>query len=475
MGLSGKEYLNSLLNEICKFENRLYELSNKAYPAKFFEELIKVDLIPIVEEFKTIIIKEISLIEKRTNYTISNEAVTVITLWSYKKLQNIAKAINNTDFKSHPLEIMNVFRDIIKEINNEDFEILTIPTEIMNFSFQEIWLELKRFIEDNLNVIKLNVNKKLIRLSFPEEHKDNLLLSGIFFHEVGHYLERKNKIADKIYTQLDYNSTEFMNLNRYILNEATRNPINQINLINIMNKCYLHSWIREIISDSIAIYMLGPAFIFSMMEFIITLRGPNLLFNGTLIDSVSYTHPGFKIRFEYLLEVVQDLDLESNMPEKIYKKLEDYKVGWDNAAIKLEDNFRYIMGAQSATYVIHENNRFFTDLEKVARQAFSMVMEETKKLLNKKIINKSILNTANKLAEERYKMILPPNELDNQAVDSIAILNSAWYAKILYKEEMIKSIGNIDELNGEFDINILINDFIKYALRTSRIQRRWQA
>lgn len=124
MGISGVEYLYSLLNELCKFEKSLYGLSTKVYPASILEELIRNDLIPIVNEFKNIVIKEIAFIEKDKNHNLNNEALVVIKVWSGNYLQNIAKAINNTDFKSHPLEIMNVFRDIIKEIDNNDFEIL---------------------------------------------------------------------------------------------------------------------------------------------------------------------------------------------------------------------------------------------------------------------------------------------------------------------------------------------------------------
>lgn len=67
---------------------------------------------------------------------------------------------------------MNVFRDIINEIDNSRFEILTIPTEVMNFSFTEIWIKLKRFIEKNIIDESITVNRNLIRLSFPVEHKD---------------------------------------------------------------------------------------------------------------------------------------------------------------------------------------------------------------------------------------------------------------------------------------------------------------
>lgn len=342
----------------------------------------------------------------------------------------------------------------------------------MNFSFKEIWIELKKFINNNLNIKNLKVNKKLIRLSFPEEHKDNLLLAGIFFHEVGHYLDRENQLAEKIYTQLDFDCIEFKSLNKYITNKQSGRKITQVNLIKIMNDFYLGPWLKEVISDSIAVYILGPAYIFSMMEFIITIYGNKLLTKGNLVDSFSYSHPSFYIRYNLLLKIIKDLDIKSVLPKEVWDKIKEYEKDWQNSNIQNNLTFRHINN--NVTYIIKESINFFKDLEKVLKKTEAMIMKETKALLNDRIISKDILNTTYELADKRFKSILPPNEIDNKAVDSIAIINSGWYAKLLFKDDIIEGVGNINEANGEFDLNNLINNLLKYSLKTSRIQRRWQ-
>jgi hypothetical protein len=70
------------------------------------------------------------------------------------------------------------------------------------------------------------------------------------------------------------------------------------------------------------------------------------------------------------------------------------------------------------------------------------MLAESKKLLGQQnIINKVRLNQAEKLAELRIKEVILPNEFDNTAADPIAIMNSGWYAKLLYKSSLEKRVG----------------------------------
>lgn len=469
MAIPQKDYLNNLLNELCKFEEKIEMLSNKNYPSEVLINLLNEDIKIIVNKFKDIIYNEL---EDEASNEIRDEAILVAKIWSLGYLQQIAKAVSNTHFRAHPLEIMNVFRDTIKEIEDNDFEILTIPTETMNFSFSEIWISLKKFIENNFDINKLNVNKKLISLSFPEDHKDNLLLAGIFFHEIGHYLENENNLADKIFTSIDFQTKEFNNLKNYItFQDGT--DVSQIDLVKVMQNKYLISWVKELISDSIATYMIGPAFIFSMMDFVTTNSVENLLSQGKLLDNLSTTHPRFYIRFQLILKIIRENNLYEKLPEAIKQKLIKYEESWNNATVSSKTIHRSI-NVNTRTYIINENNNFFNILETIVVQAFSKIMNETKILLESNIIRMNELEIAQNIAEKRLKQVIPPNELNNCAVNPVSIINSGWYAKILFGDHLIKKLGNLDNKKGDYDLNILINDLLKYSLKASRIQRRWQ-
>lgn len=468
MAIPKRDYLNNLLNELCKFEEKNKLLSNKNYPSEVLEELLNEDMKIIVNKFKKIIYTEL---EDEASDEISEEAILVAKIWSLGYLQQIAKAVSNTHFRAHPLEIMNVFRDTIKEIEANDFEILTIPTEEMNFSFSEIWISLRNFIENNFD-IKLNVNKKLISLSFPEDHKDNLLLAGIFFHEIGHYLERENNLADKVFTSINFQTEEFNNLRNYIsFQDGT--DVSQIDLVKVMQNEYLISWVKELISDSIATYMLGPAFIFSMMDFVTTNFVTNLMVQGRLQDRLSNTHPRFFIRFQLILKIIKDNNLYEELPEELQQKLIEYGDSWKKSSVLSEITYRSI-NVNNKTYIVNESSKFFNILENIVVQVFSRIMEETELLLKSNIINKKVLEIAQSLAKKRLKQVIPPNELNNCAANPISIINSGWYAKILFGDHLMDKLGNLDDKKGDYDLNILINDLLKYSLKASRIQRRWQ-
>jgi len=126
-------------------------------------------------------------------------------------------------------------------------------------------------------------------------------------------------------------------------------------------------------------------------------------------------------------------------------------------------------------YRVQESEFLFQKLEKIISDLILDMFVESKKLLSQQnIINKVRLEQAEKLAGQRIKEVIPPNELNNIAADPIAIINSGWYTKLLYKSSLKKRVGKINGKNGDYDLNLLINDLMKYSLRTSRIQRRWQ-
>ena len=469
MIISKEEYLNNLLDSFCKYEEKLNILSNKAYPSDIVKKFIEKDLKMIIFEFEEIVHKDL----KSSNDHFSEKTVLVNYIWDQGPLQNIAKAVANTDFKSHPLEIMNVFRDLIKDIEKNDFEILTIPREEMNFSFSEIWFKLKRILEKELNMSGFTVNKKFIKLTFPKNHKNNLLLSGIFFHEIGHYLVEENNFADRIFQNIDFSSADFLSLRKYIY-ANNGNQLGQVELVNIFKRYYLINWIKELLSDILAVYTVGPAFIFLMFNFVINSTNINNFQNDNLINNCSVSHPRFSFRFNLMSRALKELKIYNEIPSQLRDKIKSYQDAYANSN-NHQSNRSGNIRINNIYYRIQESEFLFQQLEKIISDLIPDMLTESEQLLGESnIINKDKLKQAEKLAEFRIKEVIPPNELDNTAADPIAIMNSGWYAKLLYKSSLKERVGKIDEKNGDYDLNLLINDLMKYSLRTSRIQRRWQ-
>jgi len=469
MIISKEEYLNNLLDSFCKYEEKLNILSNKAYPSDIVKKFIEKDLKMIIVEFKEIVHDDL----KNNEDFFSDKTILANNIWDQGHLQRIAKAVANTDFKSHPLEIMNVFRDLIKNIEKNDFEILTIPREEMNFSFSEIWFKLKIFLEKELNMSGFTVNKKFIKLTFPKNHKNNLLLSGIFFHEIGHYLVEENNFADRIFQNIDFSSADFLSLRKCIY-ANNGNQLGQVELVNIFKGSYLTNWIKELLADILAVYTVGPAFIFSMFNFVINNTNINNFKNNNLINNCSVSHPRFSFRFNLMSKALKKLEIYKELPELLKDKIRIYQDAYANSNNQQQNRSGNIR-INNINYRIQESQFMFQKLEKIIGDLIPVMLAKSEKLLGEKnIINKDKLNQAEKLAEQRIKEVIPPNELNNIAADPIAIINSGWYAKLLYKSSLKKRVGKINGKNGDYDLNLLINDLMKYSLRTSRIQRRWQ-
>jgi hypothetical protein len=171
---------------------------------------------------------------------------------------------------------------------------------------------------------------------------------------------------------------------------------------------------------------------------------------------------------------LKELKIYNEIPSQLRDKIKSYQDAYANSN-NHQSNRSGNIRINNIYYRIQESEFLFQQLEKIISDLIPDMLTESEQLLGESnIINKDKLKQAEKLAEFRIKEVIPPNELDNTAADPIAIMNSGWYAKLLYKSSLKERVGKIDEKNGDYDLNLLINDLMKYSLRTSRIQRRWQ-
>ena len=84
----------------------------------------------------------------------------MIEFWWDEHLQFLASKISSADLKSSPFELMEVFKNMISSVDSEEFEIITSPINVLNFTFQEIWQPVKMVLESNLGISRYT-NKKL--------------------------------------------------------------------------------------------------------------------------------------------------------------------------------------------------------------------------------------------------------------------------------------------------------------------------
>lgn len=178
-------------------------------------------------------------------------------------------------------------------------------------------------------------------------------------------------------------------------------------------------------------------------------------------------------RFSIIIKALNELNLHNELPVLLRNKIDSYLKVYNDISNDQFKVFHEIV-VNNNRYKIQEDNLFFANLENVLTDLIPGMLTKSKELLSEdNIMTKSKLKEAKILAEKRLKEVIPPNEVNNIAADPISIINSGWFVKLMYKESLSKKVGKIKEENGDYDLNLLINDLMKYSLRTSRIQRRW--
>jgi hypothetical protein len=470
MRITAKNSLISAVNEIYNFEDQLNDIALKIYPSPNLKKLITEDLNKVVDEIRKVLISEINTLKQNDQHQINSNVKAINKIWNTGYIQFVANAIAGTDLKSYPLEIMEVFRMMIAKIEGTDFEIITSPTNELNFSFREIWYPLKNALESEVGITTAN-HKRFVELTFPSQHKDNVFLSGIYAHEIGHYFDRNRGIWSKIFGQKILNHTDLNKLGKYFTKR--NNPhaqISDVEIASILHETVMGYWIREAVADCIAVYLLGPAFVFSLNELLTSLVGRQLVNAGIIYDVVSNTHPRHGLRNKFQMEILNNLGLLDNLNEKVKDALLTLERDWGQSTVYYQEN---IISKNDIQFLLTPDS--YKILEDMWSECLPLVIHEVNSLIGDQIIDSTHLDEALRLAEERIKWLVPPNELDDKPSNVKAILNSGWFALILSKEETLSRLQSLNGEKSDYDYIKILNELMKYSLYASSIHERWES
>lgn len=466
MQVTNINYLESLINDLFSFENELIEISTKVYPSESLRNLIIDELIPLINYIKDLFLQEKKSLLAEPDHVVSPLAKAAVSIWNEGKIKKITYAISKTDLKSYPLEIMNVFKDIISEIDSSNFEIITVPQTEFNFSFSELWLPFKKQLETNINYTS-QLNKRFIQFEFPESHKDNVFLAGIYAHEVGHYLDIKQSLWAEVFTEINQDPL-LAEIQKCVVDKQSNEIIDEAKLIQMLSDTILGCWIREAFADCFAIYLLGPAFLFSTMDMILNYKGSHILFKNQIYDSVSVTHPPQRLRNNFQLELLRDMGIFQSLDRELQSKIEIFNADL-NKSIPIYPN----KISSYKNYNVYETKELYDRIMELWCKLLPSIKTKVEKVLGDNIIKIEDLIQADKLTKERLIYAVPPNELDGVPANTRAIINAGWIARLMYKKEICEIIGNESDEKENFLFISFLNNLLKYSLQVSRIQGRW--
>lgn len=439
------ETLQVIANEAAALGRRLQSLSLKNYPSTGLKQFIDEELTPINDELRKIFLDEAESLKQNAGSQPPDRISRTFDLW--QGLSRIVEAISGADLKSHPLEVMMYFKDVVRALDGDNVEFITSPANVMNFTIEEVWLPFKSDLE-NYAGLKRQRDTRFVHFTFPVLHKDNALLGAIYAHELGHYIDRRNKLTEQLFVE----ASKHVNLSH--LSQALQKSIPAIT--GLMSNVVLGPWIREIVADTIAIHLLGPAFHFAAVSV-------DAFYAGTVYpnvrDQVSIRHPSDSLRARHRVKLLDQLGFLAACPSDVQTRIRDIHDSWKHS---------------HRVYDYPENHTIYDLMEPVLESIIPSIEQRVETVLPQEVrLKVSDLDpVADRLVSDRISWLIPPNELDGQPVSPGAILNAGWIAYHTELERIRSRIKVYEPEDKRFELIEALNGLIRHALYAARAHRR---
>src|SRR3990170_1561695 len=180
---------------------------------------------------------------------------------------------------------------------------LLLPTYEYNYMYVELINPLKTALRDILVDLEktLGFADKFAIFWFPLAHKENALLNVLLAHEIGHFLSDEKQIVGKLISKVTIDQSKIQEIAQELLQTrlVTEKKDIKINdffgletakaqvMLEVVAK--VSEKLRELVADSIAFHLFGPAFLIALGNFLVTLQDPN-------VEPKGYPSPKVRLR-----------------------------------------------------------------------------------------------------------------------------------------------------------------------------------
>jgi len=313
--------------------------------------------------------------------------------------------------------------------------------------------------------MSLNLPEQFVILIYPCIEGRNLLLHAVFFHEIGHLIDFKYEITENLFNTLELDKTA--------VNEALEKyksiPVGQYKLTdlvseseiksNLISECtkILKEWLSEIVADFIAIRLIGPAFLFSLIQISIM---------SDVVQRDTETHPSSAYRLNCLIDELNRLGyfkIETFRPylKRVKTFIESEKCQMKKRIEKTVEHVKYkvvIKTISKAMKIIQ------TQVDEVLRK-LSIFARNDEKILNY-------------LVDKRILRAIPPAEFkklsqSNKKIASIQeIINSGWITFLKRKKELFQ-LTHAQSIEDQAISFLVLNELLMKAVEASEILELW--
>ena len=383
--------------------------------------------------------------------------------------QGHIRYITTSSIETAPLGLIFPFQKVISELFPKSFLFLRRQWK-HNYKYGEFVNQLIGQDEEPecFDTMKQDFDFRLSMVAYPSMEDDNYLYNCNIAHEVGHYIDDLTRIHG---SEKDFIKDLEINENQ------TEGDFN----IETYRRIVTLQWHEEFISDTYATYMLGPAYLFSFLEY---------HFSGSNVDQVFINHPSYnqrsypspRMRLYYILKTLSYRDrnyvsvFEKSQSE--WSKLLLKKINEQHERIN-EQHFKYF-GHEIGKFAWETNKKLTTKVLHYAYKTLIPVIKsrilpnlddefnkkvetEVKEKLKKEIpINESLC--MKKLAPQEIGL---KNGSQSKPLTLFSMLNYGW---MMFFEIIENNKHNISETKN------LVNNLtllIKRSAEASYFHQQW--
>jgi hypothetical protein len=448
-------------------KNRLEELLSEDYPYPTSQEFIKT-LILIHKG----ILQKLESMEKDISSLEGEFEDHVVEIQRYGQILNslhsLLQILEMGRREYVPQGIVVLIENIMKSYSKAKF--LLLPNYEYNYAYVELISPLKTALKDVLT----DVEKSLVFADrfaifwFPLAHKDNAILNALLAHEVGHFMAEEKQIVEKLISKVAIDPSKIQEIAQELLQVKLRAEKKEIKIDDFVGLetakaqvirevvVKVSERLRELVADSIAFHLFGPAFIIALSNFLVTLADINIEPKG---------YPSTRMRIIFLID-----EFEKAGYFEVLKKQRA-----SNETIKQVAAEKFLRIVENWREIVKEESPPLDDITSVlVHEAIYSV----KKVLQKEArdVVGAYEYTAEKFEQETFKLIetinsfVPPAEMSlEQPADPISILNAGMLYELTLIEGMHEMLGD-QAMEERLLTRHKLHKLIMKAIESSQIQ-----
>lgn len=249
----------------------------------------------------------VGLHEKSNHAAIQNEARGIAHLVDtvsqiYDVLRN-SRDMEHLNFIARPLE------NLVKLVHYNTRIIITSVPEY-NYTYEELvsgLVDLCTLIQGitESGLRQDDVPRNIVKLGFPAPESTNILSYSALAHEIAHFIYEVNNIS-KSY-EITYAEYQYQMIERLVADSILKGKeplIEEIARTELVDEitATVHSWVKETVCDCLALYIMGPAFLFALFQ---TLSLLGSIYREASAGKKSYPPP--VLRFKHALRCLEKL------------------------------------------------------------------------------------------------------------------------------------------------------------------------